>query len=182
MEIKQECWAKTLLNAYSYLETICGAIDKSVVNYGVSSAGSSKSTIQIANKIISLTERKKFLINIKVLVDDILRTISSANARLLVVKYIDKVKTELACEILKLSTRTYFRHVKTAVSSFAAELKKKGYDSAKLRSKMMNEGWILEIYNSYMAKNENKVEVNSDKLLKYAVNPCNSLKYFYASA
>ena len=73
---EQKIWTKTLLNCYSYLETICGAIDKTVINYGIGSYGSNQ-IISVANKILSLISRKKFLINTKLIVDNVLNNISN---------------------------------------------------------------------------------------------------------
>ena len=70
MNSQQNTWTKTLLSAYSYLENICGSIDKKVLNYGISS-GCSRDTEYVANKILSLMNRKKFLINTKVMVDSV---------------------------------------------------------------------------------------------------------------
>lgn len=160
MEIEQTNWSKTLLNTYSYLETICGAIDKCVVNCGVSSGCSSNSTILIANKMISLIERKKFLINLKILIDNVLRNIASSDARILTIKYIDKVKSEVASQVLGLSNRTYFRKINVAVNNFALELKKQGYTSSVLKEFLSKEGWIIEIYNSYSKKEKATLEAD----------------------
>ena len=86
MKDSEKSWAKALLVAYGHLETICGAIDKTVLGYGINSGRYGLDVQFCANKVIALTERKKFLINVKVLVDNTLQKLDNLNARILVVK------------------------------------------------------------------------------------------------
>lgn len=155
MENEQLNWSKTLLNAYSYLEQICDAIDKMVLNYGIGSF-SSNQTMVVAESILKLIARKKRLINIKVLVDGVLNNISGSSARILTVRYIDKVKTEVASKVLNMSNRNFFRKIIQGANEFATELKKQGYDATKLNDMFKKENWILEIYNSYCQKDKSK--------------------------
>ena len=168
MENKQKIWTKTLLNCYSYLETICGAIDKIVINYGIGSYGSNQ-IISVANKILSLISRKKFLINTKLIIDNVLNNISNKSARILTVRYIDKVKTETASKVLNMSYPNFFRRLNLSVDEFATELKKQGYDSKVLFEIFGGEGWIMEIYNSYSKKNI-KNDYENINLLSIALN------------
>lgn len=166
MKIEQKNWSKTLLTTYSYLETICGAIDKKVLTYGTSC--STNGTEFLANKIISLTERKKFLINVKILVDSALKNIEDEKAKILVLKFVDRLKTELITSVLKMPTRTYFRKVNLAIDSFSNVLLKSGYDSTKLSQIFRSEDWILEIYNNFAKKIEKKAEFDALKFLNLA--------------
>ena len=179
MENEQKIWTKTLLNCYSYLETICGAIDKKVINYGIGSYGANQ-TISVANKILSLISRKKFLINTKLIVDNVLNNISNKSARILTVRYIDKVKTETASKVLNMSNRNFFRRLNLSVDEFATELKKQGYDSKVLFEIFGGEGWIMEIYNSYSKKNI-KNDYENINLLSIALNSIKSKRTAYES-
>lgn len=168
MENEQINWSKALLNSYSYLETICGAIDKTVLNYGIGSMNTTE-TMEIANRILSLISRKKFLINTKVLVDNVLRNISNDSARILTIKFVDKVKSDIASQVLNLSARTYFRKINSAVLEFATELKKQKFDHATLSEMYKAEGWILEIYNQYASKQKTKESEEGLNLLSMAL-------------
>lgn len=178
MENEQINWSKTLLNSYSYLETICGAIDKTVVSFGVNSQNSA-STYDIANKIISLISRKKFLINTKVMVDNVLKNLSKENAKILTIKFIDKTKSELASKMLNLSMRTYFRKIKSAVQQFAIELKNQKYTPQKLFEMYAQEGWIMEIYNVYSQKQNKKDCFDSLNFLGLALKSIKSKQVSY---
>ena len=165
MKFEQKAWAKALLSSYSYLENICGSINKKVVSYGIGSA-SNRDTEFVASKIISLIDRKKFLINTKVLVDKALCNLEAEYARVLVLKFIDKIKVEVAAKAMNMSLRTYFRKVELAVDKFASYLLSCGYDDNKIYQTYKNESWILEIYKSYLDKylTENKQIKKNEKL------------------
>lgn len=178
MKTEQQNWSKTLLNSYSYLETICGAIDKTVLNYGLGSYNSNQTMI-VADKILSLIKRKKFLINTKVLVDNVLNNISKSSAEILTVRYIDKVKTEMASKILNMSKRNFFRKLNFAVDEFATELKKQGYDSDILMQTFKTEMWILEIYNSYSKKENKTQQIDDLSFIGMALNSLKSKKVSY---
>ena len=168
MKKEEKIWAKTLLSTYSYLETICGAIDKTVLNYGIHSALNNDAEF-VAKKIISLIERKKFLINTKILVDNVLSRINQKNARVLVLKYIDKLKAEKASFALNISLRTYFRRINFAVDEFAFELLKFGYTPQKLLNIFEKESWIMEIYSSFEKKDMKESELDSFNFLGLAL-------------
>ena len=169
MKNNETIWAKTLLSSYSYLERICNGIDKAVLNFGLHSKVSN-STEFVANQIIQLTERKKTLINTKVLIDDILNRIDLKHSKILVLKYIDRMKADTASKLLKISLRTYFRKINIAVDEFTNQLQKFGYYSLKLKSIFADENWILEIYNTYQKKNFKEVDLQSLNLLGIALN------------
>lgn len=158
MKNYQECWAKTLLNINSYLDHICDAIDRNVKSCSASSAHSQLSTIYFADKIIRLMERKKFMINIRVIINMTLSSIPKESAKILTIKYIDHIKTDDACKALDMPARTYFRKVDRAVSDFAFELKKIGFDEKKLYDTFKDEYWVLEVFDTYAKKNFQQVE------------------------
>ena len=167
--LNEKIWAKTLLSTYGYLETICGAIDKTVLNYGINSRMNVDAEF-VANKIISLIERKKFLINTKILIDNILSRLDQKNARVLVLKYVDKIKAERASEVLNISIRTFFRKTNIAVDEFAVQLEKFGYNSKKLLNIFGKENWIMEIYGAYQKKEIKDATIDNFNFLGLALN------------
>lgn len=167
MKNYQECWAKTLLDINCYLDAICSAIDKNVERCSVNSAHSQMDTSYFADKIINFMQRKKFMINIRILINSVFRNLPKQSAKILTIKYIDKMKTETACKLLEMPYRTYFRKVEKAIEDFAFELKKKGYDELKLYQMFKDELWILEVFDNYAKKNIKSVE--KINLLKIAL-------------
>lgn len=175
MKNYQECWAKTLLDVNCNLDAICGAIDKNINNCCVSSSRSQMSTIYFADKIIRLMQRKKFMINIRVLINTVFKNLPLESAKILTVKYIDKMKTDTACKLLEMPNRTYFRKIKKAVQDFAFELKKQGYDELKLYEMFKDELWILETFDNHLKKNAKDIE--KINLVKLALSSISKQSY-----
>ena len=167
-----------MLNCYSHLETICDAIDQTVLNYGLKSF-SSNQTMMVADQILALIKRKKFLINTKVLVDNVPGNISNASARILTIRCIDKVKTEIASQVLNMSMRNFFRRLNLAIDEFSDQLQKQGYDAKRLSNLFGKEGWIMEIYNSFCQKSKQKQEVDGLQILGMALGSLRQKKVQY---
>ena len=87
-----------------------------------------------------------------------LSNIPKESAKILTIKYIDHIKTDDACKALDMPARTYFRKVDRAVSDFAFELKKIGFDEKKLYDTFKDEYWVLEVFDTYAKKNFQQVE------------------------
>ena len=134
------------------METICGAIDKTVLSCGLGSATTFCDTEYVANRMINLIERKKFLINLKLIVDKAFSYMNSKYARVLMLKYIDCVDSKLASEVMNISTRTFFRQINLGLQNFWDSLNKIGFGLERIKKLLKNEQWILEIYNSLMQK------------------------------
>ena len=173
MKIEERNLSRALLTSYGHLETICGAIDKTVLNCGIKSGNSYCSAEFIAEKIINLTERKKFLINLKVLIDKALSRTKKSFARVLLLKYVDQVDSTLASKILNVSTRTYFRQINTALELFWDSLTSMGYNTEKIFALISEENWIMDIYNAYKNKDLKESEIKSLGFLSVAFKSIN---------
>lgn len=156
-KMKQKIWAKTLLSTYNCLEPISDAIDKLVISQGVNSCCNHLSTMENAEKIISLIQRKKMMINLKVIIENVIASIDTKSARILVMKYFDHVKPEMCFKLLEMSRRTFFRKIDRAVEEFAIRLKNFGYTSEKLEQLLFKESWIKEYYNHFAKQKESNI-------------------------
>lgn len=172
--MKQKIWAKTLLNTYNCLETISSAIDKLVVTQGVNSGKNTLTTMENAERIINLIQRKKLMVNLKVLTENIISSLNTISSRILVMKYIDKVKPEICFELLEMSRRTFFRKLNRAIDEFALRLKQMGYNSEKMSEMLANEHWIKEYYNHYAKQEdvEQSFDYEEDEQLSKQVRKC----------
>ena len=113
--MEDKIWSKTLLSSYSCLQPISNAIDGMVLSNGLHSAYGYNTTMKCANTIINLISRKKVLINLKVLIERVLDKLPNEFARILVLKYFDKVKVNDILSIMELSRRTYFRKLNSTI-------------------------------------------------------------------
>ena len=158
--MKQKIWSKTLLATYNCLETISNAIDSIVISQGIGSGRNNLTTMQSAERIINLIQRKKLLINLKVLIEKVIARLDSKVARILVLKFFDKLKPEICMEVLKLTRRTYFRRVNSAINEFGEMLESFGYTDDVLSKMLDKENWIKEYYNTY--KQQTKKEYQKE--------------------
>lgn len=148
-------WTKTTLSAYPYLVKIADAIDRMVEkralnSFYVSSSNYANNNIyDIANQIIDLTERKKILINLKVLVENCLKKCERHHAKLLILRYVSQKKGREVADAMGIIPRKYYRWAKEAEESFSKHLRLEGFHDKRLEEYLHDESWILEIKDGY---------------------------------
>lgn len=161
--MKNNIWAKTILYVYKYLDRLTEAIDSLVdrqaYNSFYYSANQNNDVLKVADRMIQLIERKKKLINIKVLTDKCLENCNELLAKLLIEKYIDNDKSENIANRYNLSMRTYFRRLKDGEDNFSFFMSKFGFNQNKLDEYLKNEKWIMEVYNSFFEKSQPEEEL-----------------------
>ncbi|MBE7075716.1 MAG: hypothetical protein E7375_01435 [Clostridiales bacterium] len=167
-------WTKTILSVYRYLERICGAIDKIVMQKGLNSSNITgqnyyyNNVLSITQKLIDLSERKITLINLKILTEETFADIEESDAQLLIQKYVDGKKFREIAEESDVSIRTIFRRLENAEKSFYCSLKKKGYDSEKLENFLEHEEWIKNAYHSFEISKQEEFLLSNSYLQKVA--------------
>ena len=160
-------WAKTLLYVYKYLNRITDGIDKlvdrSALNsfYYCNNNQRDNTVLSVTNKIIQLIERKKRLVNIKVLVDKCLLSCDQLCGQLLVEKYIDNDISEVIAERHNINIRTYFRKLESAEKNFYSNMVKLGYNAEKIEKYLAEEKWIIEVYQNFQKQQEGNVFENN---------------------
>ena len=175
-----EIWSKTILSVYKYLEAISKAIDNIIIKKSINSAfynnGRFASTYECANEIINLTERKVNLINLKVLTEKTLMKLEPMQRKILTLTYIDNVSKEEVCNLLEISTRSYFRKRNEGIKSFVKHLTMQGYEKQKLINTFATENWLLNLYykNCGQTPEDNYATVIKDdyKFIKHIIRKC----------
>ncbi len=180
-------WNKTLLSVYRYIDTVIKAIDnlvlKQALNSGFYYSAYFNSTFNCVNKIIDLTARKQRLLGTKILLDDALNKLSNDDVRLLMLIYVDMVKSSDIAKNFNISIRTFFRKKRLAINKLANILKALGFNSPKLKEHLQGEGWLINLFNKNLenfnlengADNSDVLSsVNQYKLLKYIMKDLNS--------
>ncbi|MGN1201108.1 MAG: ECF-type sigma factor [Candidatus Caccovivens sp.] len=154
-------WAKTILSVYRYLERICDAIDNIVMKSALGSYNivgqdySFNNVYSISQKIIDYSERKITLINLKILIEDILKEIAPNDAKILIERYVEGIKRREMAEKFDIGLRTVYRKIDHAEQAFVKKMRFKGYDAFKMQEWLKNELWIK---NAYLA-----IENNGDE-------------------
>ncbi len=153
--MKTSQWGKTILYTYKYLPRITEGIDKMVNQTAFNSFfycnnnQKDNNVLAVSNKIIKLIERKKRLVNIKVLVDKCLLACQPLNAQLLVEKYIDNDTSEDIASRHGINIRTYFRKLESAEANFYSHMVKLGFSEGKISEYLAEEKWILEVFENF---------------------------------
>lgn len=158
--MKNNTWGKTILSVYKYLDRVSEAIDKLVKENAVNSfyfTGTNQSrngVMQVAERILNLTERKKRLINMRVLADKALIECDRGAAQILIERYMDGDSSQEIASRHNLNIRTYFRHLVSAEEKFSAIMAKYGFTDKKLNQYLAGEKWILEVYEKFNAEEQ----------------------------
>ena len=166
-------WAKTILTAYRHLERISDAIDRIVDTkasnsfYMCGNNFSENNVLAVCESLIKLGERKKTLINLKLLCEEALKVCYGRD--LLIEKYIDGDKGEGIALRHNLTERTYFRRLSSAEESFSSILNMLGYSDQRLAKNLANEKWICEIYKGFCLKGQ-KLEISESRINRLAVS------------
>lgn len=156
--MQNHIWGKTLLSAYRFLERIAGAIDKIIEKKALASSWATSfssvanSTLELADQIIELSERKVKLINIKLLIEKALKKLDKKDAKILICKYFDKMGPEEIIASFGLSRRSYFRRIQDAESSFESSCASLGFPISRLQTYLDSEEWIKQIAATFQAK------------------------------
>lgn len=149
---------KTLISAYKYIERTCEAVDKFIFNHAISYGPDPAihSTFDVLNNIVELMDRKIKLINLKLIIDEAIKSLPAIDKQVLILKMRFRASIKNIRDILKLpSERTTFRRIDNALENFVTQLNKNNKcDEVELMLK--NEGWIANIKKSY----EKQVAVN----------------------
>lgn len=167
-------WTKTILSVYRYLERICGAIDKIVMQSALNSTNilgqnyHYNNVYSITQRLIDLSERKVTLINLKILTENVLKKVGKDNARILIQRYVDGLKSKEIAENFGVSTRTVFRKLEVAEQTFSRKLQIMGYDANRLKDFLKDEKWINNAYMAFSSKGEQDFYLSNSALSKAA--------------
>lgn len=174
-----QLWSKSILSIYRYLHTLTRAIDGLVKkSSGISFGYGNNSTYIQASKILKWTEKKRKMINLKIITDEVLKDMPSLYKRILILYYIDGVKSSVICELMGFSIRTYYRKKKLALERFGLGLSRLTYDIGYLEKYYGQEKWLMRVYDTCIEKDsiteENPMMHENKTIIKSIIN---DLKY-----
>lgn len=151
-------WCKTLLCAYRRLGKFCDALNVAMDSFAMSGFMGNHmrvgvTTDMLYDKMIETADRKKGFINIRILVDNALKTLPDKYRSVLVSRYIHGNIAASSAEELGIPPRTYFRYSNKAVALMTFALRHIGYNSERLEAEYGGEPFIMGLYKS-AEKNE----------------------------
>lgn len=156
MEDRMKYWSKSALSVYRYLEQMANTIDKIILDSGKNSNHQNvqkyQTTLYQTAKIIELIERKRKIINLKVAVENSLQKLSFKDRRMLVLVFIDGVKSDKVIELMSCSQRTFYRRKANALESFKEKMIECGFDINFFEREYSSEGWMVSVYHESIQK------------------------------
>ena len=146
---------KVLISAYRFIEKNCDLINEFVYRHAVNFGPSPEyyTTQDVTNNILDLMERKNRLINLKLMIDEIVAGLNSADKAIILAKMRFDLSMKSLCEVLQItSMRTAFRRVQTALEHFTIRANNSKFKN-KLEYMLDNENWIATMRRSQMETN-----------------------------
>lgn len=172
--MKIKIWCKAFLNIYHIIPNIVNSIDKLVLLKGVNSSyfcnGQINSTLSQFESIMSLTQKKVCLINLKVLTDEVLLEMKKDSSKLLILRFINNVGCKKAIELSNKPRRSYFRALNRALKEFESLFYSKILSNKVLYESLNGEMFLEEVFEkiNLFEKKSN----NEDCFLNYSDNIC----------
>ena len=167
-------WSKSMLTIYKYLSTMSKSIDR-VIEENSKNSNSVvlqryQTTQYQASKIIDLIDRKRKMVNLKVIAEDVVSRLKKSDRRIITLVFFDGIKSEVVAEMMGISLRTFFRRKSNALKQFTLILEALGYDNEFFESEYFCENWFMSIYNTCVSKDYQTDDVLNKYLIKCMFN------------
>lgn len=176
-------WCMSALSIYKYLESMSNQLDKIVLETGRGSNDirlqKYQTTQYQTSKILELTERKRKMINLKVVIEDSLCKLSLLDRRILTLIFVDGLKSELLAQVLGVSIRTYFRKKKLALNHFKSMLETNGFNKEFFEKEYLNQAWFIAVYNDYISKTNKFNETLESSIIRRVFKEVGKIELAY---
>ncbi len=138
--------AEALVKIYRLLNKKCDAIDKFIQNHALyfGPCTAEYGAMDVCNNIIELMTRKNQLINLKIIIDNAINSLTEKDKKILFIKMHYTIQMAELCGILELKERTAFRRIEKAFENLTDALNNSKYCN-KLTKIIRDEEWIQNI-------------------------------------
>lgn len=149
-ETKFKFWIKTLISEQNTIPEIIRTVDKiieiqaSSVSFSSDVFNKNGSTINQVERVIDLTERKNSLINIYVMTQKMLKTLSADDYDFLERKFIYNWGMEEIADYYSISLRTVYRKIDKLIKTIYDECFKQKWTLKFVESQIKHEDWLKE--------------------------------------
>lgn len=138
--------SEAIIKVYRLLSKKCEAIDKFINNHALyfGPCTAEYGSLDVCNNIIELMTRKNQLINLKIIVDNTIKSLSVEDKKVLYIKMNYNISMAEVCGILQLKERTAFRRIERAYENLA-----EAFNCSKYRDKLIkllqHEEWLDDV-------------------------------------
>ena len=157
-EQKHKFWIKTLLSVQRIFPEIIKRVDNiielqaSSVSFASDIYGSENPTMKQFEKVINLTDRKSFLLNLNLISQQLTKGLDKADKDFLERRYVYGMSVEILAEDFSISTRTVYRKIDKLISQIQADILKKNWTLKFLESQIKNEYWLQQKFISHVTE------------------------------
>ena len=148
-------YAKTVLYGYPVLENLIERIDESVEKKALNSIRDYSPCYSQCEKILDMINTKTLLIDLKVIIDGIMKKFSEQEIMHFEYKYF-KTKEKEYFKDFDASSRKYFRKQISLTKKFSLLLEKSGIDDKRFKKEYLCMDFFRELFRR-VAERENKI-------------------------
>ena len=171
-------WCKSFLSIYNLIPSITKAVDNLILIKGVNSSATSFATsgetAKQAESILTLSQRKINLINLKLLTDEILLEMDPFNSKVIVLKFIDNLLVDDITKCLNLTRRTLYRKLSRAIEEFERLFNKKVLSNYRIYKSFSEEKFLEDIFEKidiFSSKTkDNSIRKQAETICNFIVN------------
>lgn len=141
-------WIKTLLSSMKIFPEIIKTIDKiiemqaSTVTFMSDIYSSSSSTFEQAEEIIDLSERKKSILNVYLMMQTLMKNTDLEKQEYLVKKFYSKYTNEELADEYNLSIRSVYRKTEKIIEELCKKCMEKNWSLKFIESQVKDETWL----------------------------------------
>jgi len=164
-DIDIKIWVKALLYSYKVFPNLINTIDKiiklkaSSMAYYSSIYNLSKSTKDQIENVIDLSERKKNLVNIYLMISKLLDCLTYESRELAEKKFIDRYTSDELSQEYGVSVRTIYRRQNKVIEEIFSYVKKMKWSLKFIEIQVDGEEWLYERF--YKLKEEYLNDLNN---------------------
>ncbi len=136
-------WTKTLILCSRSLKRVTENIDIAMENVAMSRGSNTRDTYALVQKAIDVIERKKRIINLRVITNDMLKSIPLEKRHILSCRYFLGDSMAAIAAAGGISIRSAYRRLNAAIQACADHLLCMGFDSAYLEKTYGGERWMM---------------------------------------
>lgn len=171
-EQKMKFWIKTLLSSQKTFPEIIKTLDRiielqaSSVSFASSIYNLENPTFKQVEKVIDLSERKTFLLNIYLMSKELTKGLSSTDSEFLEKKFVYNLSVETLAKEFDISPRTVYRKTNKLIDEIYAKITRKNWSLKFLESQIKNEFWLKSRFISQVTdyvRNTNILSNNQSK-------------------
>lgn len=171
-EQKMKFWIKTLLSSQKTFPEIIKTLDRiielqaSSVSFASSIYNLENPTFKQVEKVIDLSERKTFLLNIYLMSKELTKGLSSADSEFLEKKFVYNLSVETLAKEFDISPRTVYRKTNKLIDEIYSKITRKNWSLKFLESQIKNELWLKSRFISQVTdyiRNTNSLSKNQSK-------------------